>query len=208
MRLGILGGSFDPPHMGHLLIAHDALDALSLDRLLIIPAGQQPLKQGIRTPAADRLAMVQRCFAGVERMEVDPVEIERGGLSYMVDTVADVQQRWPLAEVHLLVGEDVLATFSQWREPARLRSMVRLVVLRRLSSDGAPEVPSDLRHEPGAPVVHLATRRVDVSSTEIRARVREGRSIRGFVTDAVAEYIVSTGLYLRDSVAADVSAHE
>ncbi|MCC6244143.1 MAG: nicotinate (nicotinamide) nucleotide adenylyltransferase [Gemmatimonadaceae bacterium] len=206
MRLGIFGGSFDPPHMGHLLIAHDAMDALSLDRLLIIPAGQQPLKQSTRTPAADRLAMVQRCFAGVARMEVDPVEIARGGLSYMVDTVADVQQRWPSAEVHLLVGSDVLATFSQWREPARLRSMVRLVVLRRLSSDGTPEAPSDLLDAPDAPVIHLATRRVDVSSTEIRARVREGRSIRGFVTDAVAEYIVSTGLYLRDSVAADVSA--
>ena len=90
MRLGIFGGSFDPPHVGHLLVAQDAVTALSLDRLLIVPAAQQPLKQGQQTPAADRLAMVQRCFAGVPGLVVDPVEIDRGGLSYMVDTVEGV----------------------------------------------------------------------------------------------------------------------
>jgi len=206
MRVGIFGGSFDPPHVGHLLVAQDALTALSLDRLLIVPAAQQPLKQGLQTPATDRLALVQRCFGGVPGMEVDPVEIERGGLSFMVDTVEALRQRWPSAELHLLIGEDVVATLPNWREPERLRSMVRLVVLRRSSSAGVPHASVAPRDETGVPVQHLATRRVDVSSTEIRARVRAGRSIRGFVTDAVAEYIASTGLYLRDPVAVDVSA--
>ena len=206
MRLGIFGGSFDPPHVGHLLVAQDALAALSLDRLLIVPAAQQPLKKGQQTPAADRLAMVQRCFAGVPGLVVDPVEIDRGGLSYMVDTVESLQRREPTAVLHLLIGEDVLETLPRWREPERLRSMVRLVVLRRSSADEPVVTSAGQQLAPDRSVQHLATRRVDVSSTEIRERVRAGRSIRGFVTDAVAEYIESTGLYLRDPMAVDVSA--
>lgn len=205
MRLGIFGGSFDPPHVGHLLVAQDAVTALSLERLLIVPAAQQPLKQGQHTPAADRLAMVQRCFAGVPGLVVDPVEIERGGLSYMVDTVESLQRREPTAVLHLLIGEDVLETLPRWREPERLRSMVRLVVLRRSSAGEPVATSAEQQPAPGRSVLHLATRRVDVSSTEIRERVRAGRSIRGFVTDAVAEYIESTGLYLRDPMAVDVS---
>ncbi|MBL0172659.1 MAG: nicotinate (nicotinamide) nucleotide adenylyltransferase [Gemmatimonadaceae bacterium] len=206
MRLGIFGGSFDPPHVGHLLVAQDAVSALSLDRLLIVPAAQQPLKQGRHTPAEHRLEMVRRCFEHLPEMVVDPIEIERGGLSFMVDTVETLQRRWPLAELYLLVGADVVATLPQWREPARLRAMARLVILRRNDVAEVTDDRSDRRDAPGFPVQHLATRRVDVSSTEIRARVREGRSIRGFVTDAVADYIASAGLYLRDPVAEDVSA--
>jgi nicotinate-nucleotide adenylyltransferase len=206
VRLGIFGGSFDPPHVGHLLVAQDAITALSLDRLLIVPAAQQPLKQGQQTPAADRLAMVHRCFAGVPGMLVDPVEIDRGGLSYMVDTVESLQRREPSAVLHLLIGQDAFETLSRWREPERLRSMVRLVVLRRGTAGDSVAASPERQHAEGGSLQYLATRRVDVSSTEIRERVRAGRSIRGFVTDAVAEYIESTGLYLRDPMAGDVSA--
>ncbi len=206
MRVGIFGGSFDPPHVGHLLVAQDAYEALSLDRMLVIPAGQQPLKLGTRTTAGHRLAMTGLGFRGVAGFEVDPIEIERGGLSYMVDTVESLRQRWPSADLHLLVGEDAAATFSQWKEPARLRSMARLVVLRRAVASDKPVPSPELASALELPEHQLATRRLDVSSTEIRARVRDGRSIRGFVTDAVAEYIVSTGLYLRDPIDADVSA--
>lgn len=204
MRLGIFGGSFDPPHVGHLLMAQDAIAALSLDRLLIVPAAQQPLKQQ-HASATDRLAMTQRCFGGIPAISVDPIEIERGGLSFMVDTVGTLQQRWPLTELYLLVGQDVLATFPRWREAERLRSMVQVVVMQRTVAEAAAGTDTEQRHEPGFPVQHLALRQVDVSSTEIRARVRAGRSIRGFVTDAVAEYIASAGLYLRDLVADDVA---
>jgi nicotinate-nucleotide adenylyltransferase len=206
MRLGIFGGSFDPPHVGHLLTAQDAYAALSLDRMLVVPAGQQPLKRGTRTPASDRLAMTRLGFGDLTGFDVDPIEIDRGGLSYMVDTVELLRQRWPAAELHVLVGEDAAATFSQWKEPARLRSMAQVVVLRReIASAPAGSSPA-LASALALPWHQLATRRVDVSSTEIRARVRDGRSIRGFVTDAVAEYIVSTDLYLRDPIDADVSA--
>ncbi len=203
VRLGIFGGSFDPPHVGHLLVAQDARDALHLDRLLVIPAAQQPLKEAEQTPAVHRLAMVRAAFADVPGIEVDPVEIDRGGLSFMVDTVEAVRRRFPGARIHLLVGEDVVPTLPRWHEPERLLAMVELVVLTRASGAAAGE---DLREGRTAQAVRLATRRVDVSSTEIRARVRDGRSLKGFVPDAVATYIASTGLYREHTRASD-SAH-
>jgi nicotinate-nucleotide adenylyltransferase len=200
MRIGILGGSFDPPHVGHLLVAQDALDELALDRLLIVPAAQQPLKGTDQTPAAHRLAMAQACFGGIPRIEVDPIEIERGGLSFMVDTVESLHRRWPSATLHLLVGDDVVSTLPRWRDVTRLLSMVQLIVLHRADRGhdvAALAVP--LESVGAAMARRLATRRVDVSSTEIRARVRDGRSIRGFVPDTVATYIATTGLYLENS---------
>lgn len=200
MRIGILGGSFDPPHVGHLLVAQDALDELALDRLLIVPAAQQPLKGGDQTPAAHRLAMVEACFGGIPRIEVDPIEIDRGGLSFMVDTVESLRRRWPSAMLHLLVGDDVVSTLPRWRDVSRLLSMVQLVVLHRADRGhdvAALTVP--LASVGASTARRLATRRVDLSSTEIRARVRDARSIRGFVPDAVATYIATTGLYLENS---------
>ena len=195
MRLGLFGGSFDPPHVGHLLVAQDAIEALALDHLVVIPAARQPLKGEEQTAAGHRLAMVRACFDGVPRTQVDPVEITRGGLSFMVDTVEDVQRRWPSARLHLLIGSDVVPTLPRWKDIDRLLGMVRLVVLYR---DTGGAVPA--QEEIGGQMVQvLATRRIDVSSTEIRARVRDGRSIRGFVPDAVATYIASTGLYHENS---------
>jgi nicotinate-nucleotide adenylyltransferase len=200
MQIGLWGGSFDPPHVGHLLMAIDTLDALALDRLLVIPTATQPLKGELNASAADRLAMVERCFAGVAGVVVDPIEIERGGLSYTVDTVTTLRERWAEASFTLLVGEDAAATLPRWREPERLLSMVEVVVLAR---PGASAVHADGAGHQAVPMRRLATRRIDVSSTEIRDRIRSGRSIRGFVTDAVADYIASTGLYLRDPMAGE-----
>ena len=184
MRIGILGGSFDPPHAGHLLVAQDALDELALDRLLVVPAAQQPLKGPGQTPAAHRLAMVQACFGGVPRIVVDPIEIDRGGLSFMVDTV----------------GDDVVSTLPRWRDVTRLLSMVQLVVLHRADRGHDEAALTDTLVSVGASTARrLATRRIDLSSTEIRARIRDGRSIRGCVPDAVATYIATTGLYLENS---------
>lgn len=190
MRLGLFGGTFDPPHIGHLLAAVDAHEALALDRLVFIPAATQPLKLGlVSTDPRHRLAMVRLVAGGDPRFDVDSIEIDREGLSYTVDTLADYARREPAAERFLLVGADVPAAFAQWRAPQRIRELAQVVVLRRRL-----EEPDD-----GAATrwgFHtLDTRRVDVSSTEIRERVRAGRSIRGFVPDAIAEYIRSAGLY-------------
>lgn len=187
MRLGLLGGSFDPPHVGHLLAAHDAADALALDRLVFVPAAVQPLKAGQAgaTPA-QRLAMVEALAAADPRFGVDASEIDRGGLSYTVDTLAAYAGRYPDAERFFLVGADVLESFDRWREPERILALATVAVMNRVG-----DAPPVLR----AGMMQVDTRRVDVSSTEIRARVRAGRSIRGFVPDAVADYIAAAGLY-------------
>jgi nicotinate-nucleotide adenylyltransferase len=195
LRLGILGGSFDPPHVGHLLLAQDALDLLSLDRLLLVPAGTQPLKGSAAATAAERLAMVQLAFSGIPRVVVDPIEIDRGGLSFMVDTVEHFAGRWPDAELLLVLGADAATDLARWRDPQRVLQQVQLAVaVRDGEMFGAAPLPwatwSAIR-----PPVQLASRRVDVSSSEIRARIAAGRSIHGFVPEAVAAYIAASGLY-------------
>ncbi len=202
MRIGLFGGTFDPPHHGHLLAASDAFEALQLDRLVWIPASQQPLKVGAMcATAADRLAMVRLAVGDDSRFEVDSIEIERAGLSYTVDTVEEFAGRYPGDDLVVLLGADVLSTFAKWREPRRIASMARLAILHRAVNGGAVEkaaVAGAVRAITGddlpAPVV-LDTRRVDLSSTEIRERVRQGRSLHGYVPDAVARYVREHALY-------------
>jgi nicotinate-nucleotide adenylyltransferase len=192
VRIGLLGGSFDPPHTGHLLAASDACEALSLDRVVLIPTGTQPLKAGQQVTASrQRFAMTQLLVGDDSRFSVDPIEIDRGGLSYTVDTLAALAERWAGAELFWLVGADVTTTFAKWREPARIGELATVVVLQRTG-----EEPS-LAAMPATTRV-LKTRRIDVSSTEIRQRVSAGKSIRGFVPEAVADFIAAEGLYRED----------
>jgi nicotinate-nucleotide adenylyltransferase len=190
VRLGIFGGSFDPPHVGHLLAAVDAFDALELQRLVFVPASTQPLKAGLSAvPAQHRLAMVELLIKGDARFEADAVEIHRAGLSYTVDTLRTFAQRFPRAERFFLVGQDAMATFGAWRDPDQILMLAQLAILRRAGGQD--------QSEPALPrgTIALPTRLVDVSSTEIRERVRSGKSIRGFVPDSVAEYIETERLY-------------
>lgn len=194
MRLGVFGGTFDPPHVGHLLAAVDAVEALTLDRLLFVPAAQQPLKVGCESAAPEHRLAMARLLAGDDpRFGVDPIEIDRAGLSYTVDTLGELARRLPGVELFFLVGADALTTFPRWREPRRVLELARLVVLRRVSDD--VQLPALMREAPGREPIVLASRRVDVSSTEVRARVRAGLSIRGFVPDAVAAYVAQARLY-------------
>lgn len=190
MRLGIFGGSFDPPHIGHLLAAVDAFEALELDRLVFVPTAIQPLKREVQAGAAQhRLAMVRLLVGSDRRFEVDATEIDRAGVSYTVDTLEIFAQRYPTAERFFLVGEDAMAAFASWREPSRILDLARLAILRR------PAVAGERRPELPDGTIALSTRLVDVSSTEIRERVRCGKSIHGFVPDSIAEYIESERLY-------------
>ncbi len=196
MRLGILGGTFDPPHTGHLLAASDAFERLGLHRVLFIPAARQPLKTAADTaPAGDRLAMVRLLVEGDPRFAVDTMEIDREGLSYMVDTLEALAAREPAADRFLLVGEDVLGTFGQWRAPDRILALATLVVLRRTMPGQSVGSVDDPKVVAGGRVVFLESRTVDISSTEIRARVRAGQSLHGFVPDAIARHIERAGLY-------------
>lgn len=195
MRLGLFGGSFDPPHIGHLLAAVDAYESLALDKLVFIPAAIQPLKTGMSAAAAhQRLAMVRLLVGADTRFAVDAVEIDRAGLSYTVDTLETFAQRFPDAERFFLIGEDAIAAFGAWRNPEQILKLAKLAILRRQGGVGSV---STVDSEPSLPsgTIALATRLVDVSSTEIRDRVRNGKSIRGFVPESVAAFIETERLY-------------
>jgi nicotinate-nucleotide adenylyltransferase len=188
VRLGIFGGSFDPPHLGHLLPVIDAAEALGLDAVHFLPAREQPFKIGRATATAEqRFQMTERLVAGIPGLQADRSEIDRRGLSYTVDTVAQMAAADPTAELVLLLGADAYALFEQWREPERIRALATIAVLFR-GGDAPPSLES-------GPVHVLQTRRVDISSTELRARVADGRTIRGFMPDAVADYIAEHRLY-------------
>lgn len=186
MRLGVFGGSFNPPHVGHFLIASDAFEALDLDKLLIVPAAANPLK-GLdgAAPPFDRLRMAELAFAGDPRFEVSAMEIERGGLSYTVDTLESLASRYAGAELVLLLGMDALQSMDRWKRPERIRELARLAVLTRGGDDLS--LPDGVRA--------VTTRRIDVSSTEIRSRIAAGKSIKGFVSDSVEEFISTAKLY-------------
>ena len=221
MRLGLLGGTFDPPHVGHLLAASDAFELLELDRLVFVPAAQQPLKSGAPGAAPElRVQLLEHLIDGDARFAVDPLEMRRSGLSFTVDTLEEYARRYPHDERFFLMGQDVFATLEFWREPARVAALAQLVVMTRergavnapagTERDGPETMQGGMEAEAvrfvwqriralGAtaapePVV-LPTRRVDVSSTEIRERVRLGKPIRGFVTEAVARFVEANGLY-------------
>ena len=166
------------------------MDHLDLARLVVVPAAIQPLKGANPTPGPARLEMTRLTFAGDPRVEVSRMELDRGGVSFTVDTLEELARRDPDAERFLLLGADVLASFAQWRQPERVLALARPVILARAGS--AVTLPPGFD---AGRLLSLETRRVDISSTEIRARVRAGRSIRGFVTDAVAALIERDGLY-------------
>jgi nicotinate-nucleotide adenylyltransferase len=191
VRIGVFGGTFDPPHVGHLLLAADARDALGLDRLIFIPAAAQPFK--VHQPAVaspqDRLEMVRLSVADDANYAVDATEIDRKGLSYTVDTLEHLTSRYQGAELFLLLGQDTLKSFEQWKEPRRIRELATLAVMSRSGSE-----KSEAESGPSG-VIRLSARRVDVSSTEIRERLSKGKSIKGFVPESVERFIEARGLY-------------
>ena len=189
MRVGVYGGSFDPPHAGHLILAADAVKNLELDLLLFVPASTQPFKAdrtGTASPA-QRSEMVRLALAKEGSFQLDTVELERGGLSYTVDTLEELSRRYAGAELFLIVGEDALDDFAKWKSPNRIKELATIAILRRHGGDSRRPLP------PG--VVEASSRLVEVSSTEIRSRVKAGNPIRGFVSEAVENYIEANALY-------------
>jgi nicotinate-nucleotide adenylyltransferase len=197
LRLGVFGGSFNPPHIGHVLVAVDAIESLGLDKVIVVPANANPLK-GINPGGASRiqrLQMTQLAFAGDPRFEVSDVEIGRGGLSYTVDTLEELSAKNEGADLVLLIGMDSAATFDRWLRPERIQELARIAVLMRAGDAERSELEkkSEVRLPAGATVV--TTRRIDVSSSEIRGRAASGRSIKGFVAESVESFILAAKLY-------------
>ncbi len=194
-KLGVMGGTFDPVHIGHLIIAQEAQHRLALSRVLFIPAGQPWLKaaQPI-TPAAHRLEMLRLAVAGPPGLGGAPLEVDRLGPTYTVDTVVELRRQ--AEEVYFILGQDSLMSLPRWREPARLVELCYLVVAPR---PGVPPLDIALLEKSvpgvGKKVVLLPGPLLDVSATEIRVRVARGEPIRYWVPDGVEAYIGEKELY-------------
>lgn len=185
--IGLFGGSFDPIHHGHLIVAQTLVEALGLAELRFMPACEQPFKVGRhRAPAALRAEMVARAIAGQPAFSLERSELEREGPSYTVETLRDLRQREPEGEFAVLLGSDAALELDAWKEAAAIPGLARIVVFRR--AGGTPPASSLVSQAVEVPAV-------EISATEIRARVARGKSIRYWVPDAVAELIASHGLY-------------
>jgi nicotinate-nucleotide adenylyltransferase len=191
MRIGIMGGSFDPVHLGHLGVARAVAQALGLDRVLLVPAAQAPLRsEPVCASGPHRLAMLEIATAGARELAVSDVELQRGGVSYTVDTLRSLRTDRPGDEWVWIVGEDQLARLPQWAEPETLVQLTEFAVYGRPDCERAP--PPVI---PGLRVCRVEGPEWPISSTAIRARLRRGESLGGLVPDKVIEYIRENGLY-------------
>ena len=187
----MFGGTFDPPHVGHLVVAQDLADALELDRLLMVTAARPPHRpEAEPAPAELRYRMVEAAVGDHARLEVSRMELDRAGPSYTVDTLSALRAEGAGDELFLAIGVDQLDAFLTWRAPDEIARLARIVVMAR---EGVG--PRSGETEARVPWETVRVTRVDVSSTEIRERVREGRSIRYRVPEAVREIIEGERLY-------------
>ncbi len=191
-KLGIFGGTFNPPHMAHLLAAEGVRDHLKLDKILFVPAAIPPhkLKEDV-IPARHRLEMVRLAIEGNPSFEVSDVELRRKGPSYTIDTVLDLKRRLPGNDIYFIMGIDLLIEFDSWKEPDRILTECNLVAMNRPGFDLAV-VDKDLLSR--VELVNVPS--VDISSTNIRRRVKSGRSIRYLVPAKVEDYIRRNSIYL------------
>ena len=198
MNIGVLGGTFDPIHSGHLIIAEEARLRLGLARILFVPAWQQWLKTDRNVaPAAHRVEMVRRAIAAKPHFELSTVEVDRPGPSYSVETMAILQQQLGVeAKIFFVVGWDSLAELPQWKEPDRLIKLCKLVAVTR-PGFSRPDLKALESSVPGVTqsVVWLDIAPIDISSSGIRDRVAQGLSIHGLVPDEVEKYIKEQKLY-------------
>ncbi len=185
MRLGVFGGSFDPVHHAHLIVAGRAREALQLDLVLFVVAGEQPFKGGMHHAAAThRARMVELALHGTDGFRVDRRELGRPGPSYTVDTLRDLAAEHSGTGLVLLLGADSARTFASWHEPDAIRRLARVAVFRR-----AAEVPP-----PGFDLT-VDVPALELSSSAVRQRAASGRTLLGWVPPAVAGYIAAEGLY-------------
>ena len=197
MKLGVLGGTFDPIHLGHLAAAEAARSALALDRVLFVPAGDPWLKAGATiSPGEHRLAMVRAAIEGVEAYEASAVEVDRPGPTYTEVTLAQLQETFgPDTDLHFIVGADTVHDLARWHSPAEVLARCTLVVMGR-PAQGELDLSTLDRIAPGAAARAVAVDLdMEVSATEIRRRAAAGESLAGLVPDAVERYIKEHKLY-------------
>jgi nicotinate-nucleotide adenylyltransferase len=194
--VGILGGTFNPPHIGHLVMALQAREQLGLDRVVLMPVAVPPHKEADGDPGAGvRLELARLAAEGEDGLEVSTAEIDRGGASFTVDTLEELHERDPEQELTFIVGADMAHSLPAWRAPERILELARLAVAERegIARDDIAERLAPL-HD-GSRVTFFDMPRIDVSSSDLRRRVAEGRSVRHLVPDAVAQAIADRDLY-------------
>ena len=192
-RLGVFGGTFDPPHVGHLALAECAREQLELERVVFVPAADPPHKQGrAKTPFAQRLTMTRLAVRGHAGFSVSDLEARRPGPSYTVETLRAMRRRYPRHELVLLLGADSLADLPGWRDPKTIVGLAHIAVAPRpmRAERGRPR-PRGL----GARVTRIDAPRLELSSSDLRARAKRGESLRYLVPDAVAAFVKRRGLY-------------
>jgi nicotinate-nucleotide adenylyltransferase len=191
-RIGVMGGTFDPIHVGHLIVAAEALHALNLTEVVFVPSAN-PWQKTPSTDASHRLEMVRLATASEPKFRVSTVDIDRGGNTYTVDTLADLKSLHPDADLFLLLGSDALNNIHTWKDFERIFSLAHVVCLAR------PGHEPRAQETPAGAVTLLEVPGIDVSSTDCRDRLRYGRPVRFMVTSPVLEYIEQHHLYRRDA---------
>jgi nicotinate-nucleotide adenylyltransferase len=192
MRLGVFGGTFDPIHIGHLILAESCREACALDRVLFVVAGAPPHKPGDRTPVSDRLDMVRLAIAGHEVFKVSEIETKRPGPHYSYETLEALSKDHPNDDLFFLIGADSLVDLPQWRNPKRIAEIATLVVANR-PGVAIPETPAFV--SASRPVQNVIMPDIGISSKDLRRRLAEGRSIRYQVPRGVESYIREQELY-------------
>ncbi|GAW98379.1 nicotinate-nucleotide adenylyltransferase [Secundilactobacillus mixtipabuli] len=185
-RIGILGGTFNPPHIGHLIVADQVMTQLGLDRVLFMPDANPPhVDRKVAIDAADRVKMVSDTIAGNPDFGIELAEVQRGGISYTYDTMLELKRKHPENDYYFIIGGDMVDYLPKWHRIDELVKLVQFVGVRR------EDYPVTSKY----PVLWVDIPRIDISSSMIRSRIRQGQSIRYFVKDAVARYIKERQLY-------------
>ncbi len=197
-RIGILGGTFDPPQMGHLILAEYSRETLHMDHILFVPVADHPVKQGkMRLPVRHRLAMLERAIQGNETFSISRVDIDREGPHYSADTVRIIQGQYPGAQLYFVMGGDNLRSLPTWKRVEALYQSCRLAVMKRADENVTPTMHDDIlpRLSDKVDMVDVPMLSVWLSSTYIVERLRKNLSVRYLVPDSVLDYIALHHLY-------------
>ena len=191
MKIGLMGGSFDPVHFGHLIAAQDVLEQFHLDRVLLVPAAQAPLKPNdVQSTLEDRMAMLHAAIEWDRRLEISDYELTKGGISYTIDSVRHFLGQFPGDKLYWIIGGDQLPLLHQWKDIGELARLIEFIFLERPKHPTRPhpEIPGLTLHRCDGPLI-------EISSSELRRRVQQGLSLHYFCPQKVIAYIQSKGLY-------------
>jgi nicotinate-nucleotide adenylyltransferase len=205
VKVALLGGTFNPPHLAHLLCASEAADQLGLDRVILMPVFTPPHKEIADDPGPEvRLELCELAAAGDERLEVSRLEVDRGGPSFTVDTLRELHARHPEHELIFIVGGDMAVSLPAWKDPRTVLELAKLAIAERsgaLRRDVIERLTAEYGDDVTQRLEFFDMPRIDISSSEIRRRVAAGRTIRYLVPRAIAEHIARRGLYAREVLA-------